>query len=181
MQLLSRSRVPFYFVLFFNIQNIITLISVTVWVPIFLFSRYLSVWSFPFTCHLSYLSSISFITYLSFSIFFLLFLNLSSSFSLFCLLCLFIIQLLPPSCLSLSPSIQFILYFPQAFSLPQASNLSNLYESSSPPSLFSLYHPYVISAPLYPPFTLTPLSPLCSLLSARNSTIYKATVGPLRP
>lgn len=113
--------------------------------------------------------------------FFLLFLNLSSSFSLFCLLCLFIIQLLPPSCLSLSPSIQFILYFPQAFSLPQASNLSNLYESSSPPSLFSLYHPYVISAPLYPPFTLTPLSPLCSLLSARNSTIYKATVGPLRP
>lgn len=174
MRLLSRSRVTFYFVLFFNMQNIMTLISVTVWVPIFLFSRYLSVLSFPFTCHLSYLSSISFITYLSF--------NLSSSFSLFCLLCLFIIQLLPPSCLSLSPSIQFILYFPQAFSLPQASNLSNLYESSSPPSLFSLYHPYVISAPLYPPYTLTPLSPLCStLLSARNSTIYKATVGPLRP
>lgn len=35
--------------------------------------------------------------------------------------------------LSLSLSIQFIFLFPQVFSRPQASNLSNLYESSPPP------------------------------------------------
>lgn len=37
--------------------------------------------------------------------------------------------------LSLSLSIQFILLFPQVFSRPRASNLSNLYESSPPPLL----------------------------------------------
>lgn len=43
---------------------------------------------------------------------------------------------------------QFILFFPQTFPLPQASNLSNLYESSPPPPL--LLPPLLLSShPVY--------------------------------
>ncbi len=113
-------------------------------VQFFLSSCYSTVFFFSFSnSHFSsYLSSISFILYLSLSV---LFLSLSFS-ACFALLVIFHFVSLSiqfhAAIVFLSLSIQFISFFPQAFSLPRASNLSNLYESSppSPPPLYSSHH-----------------------------------------